>query len=88
MSKWISKFLAAENSGAGEKTALRWDDDKQLLWGWTSVQGQPVFLRIPRQMIHDRLAIYNDAVGWEIERFKHDIVERLASEPLSREAAE
>jgi hypothetical protein len=37
-----------------------------------------VLCTIPRDTIH-RIPIYNDAVGWEIERNKADILERLKS---------
>jgi len=55
---------------------LRWREETQTLEGWAQIHGRRQYVRIPRDMIH-ALQIYNDAIGWEIERFKDDIVQRL-----------
>jgi hypothetical protein len=36
----------------------------------------PVVCTVPRETIHG-ISIYNDAVSWEIERYKSDIFDRL-----------
>ena len=58
------------------ESGIRWCEETQTLTGWVEVNGRNTFVTIPRDMIHT-VSIYNDAVGWEIERFKLDIVERL-----------
>ena len=58
-------------------SALKWNPQTQTLSGWTEIKGARVFVCVPRELIHSKLPIYNDAVGWEIDRFKNDIVERL-----------
>jgi hypothetical protein len=70
-----------------EQEALRWDQRAQVLCGHALLNGRPTYVSIPRAMIHRELHVYNDAVEWEIERFKEDIVSRLAP-LLLREAAE
>ncbi len=64
--------------------SLKWDEENQELSGWSVVNGQRTFVRIPRETIHSELSIYNDAVGWEIERFKEDIAQRLCTLVASR----
>jgi len=51
------------------------------------VNGERKLVSIPREMIHARLSVYNDALEWEIERFKDDILDRLKPH-LLQEAAE
>jgi len=63
---------------SGSQGGLRWIDEDQTLQGWAHIGGREIFVNLPRETIHSELSIYNDAIGWEIERFKHDIVERLA----------
>lgn len=70
-----------------EQKTLRWDHRAQALCGHAVLNGRPTYVSIPREMIHRELHVYNDAVEWEIERFKEDIVSRLAP-LLVREAAE
>ena len=55
---------------------LQWSDESQTLSGIVEINGTATYVSIPRAMVHT-IHIYNDAVGWEIERFKQDIVERL-----------
>ena len=59
---------------------LRWNHDTQELAGWVEVNGERVFVRVPRDLIHTKLPVYSDAVEWEIDRFKDDIVRRLQSD--------
>ena len=73
-------------SRVSDQTALRWRETTQMLEGWTELGGRKIYVRITREMVHS-LSIYNDAIGWEIERFKDDIVQRLAPS-LLQEAAE
>ena len=73
-------------SGVSDQTPLRWREATQTLEGWTEFGGRKIYVRITREMVHS-LSVYNDAVGWEIERFKDDIVQRLAPS-LLQEAAE
>jgi hypothetical protein len=63
------------------ESEIEWSDELQTLSGWTTVNGNRIRVDIPRQLIHT-LPIYNDAVGWEIERFKLDILERLKPQLL------
>jgi hypothetical protein len=70
-------------SSASDKTALRWREKTQTLEGWAELGGRKIYIRIPREMVHS-LSIYNDAVSWEIERFKDDIVQRLAPSLLQK----
>ena len=55
---------------------LKWCSETQTLSGWASVNGIRTHVSVPREMIH-RLPVYNDAVEWEIERYKSDIIQRL-----------
>jgi hypothetical protein len=55
---------------------ISWDAESQTLSGWTQFNGRRVQLHLPRKLIHS-IPIYNDAVEWEIELHKDDIVDRL-----------
>jgi hypothetical protein len=55
---------------------IRWYAETQTLSGWTQYNGRRVQFHVPRALIHS-IPIYNDAVEWEIERNKDDILERL-----------
>ena len=82
------EFLAGESSRtAASFDGVRWDHGSQTLRGQYVLNGRHVYVSIPRQTIHRELYVYNDAVEWEIERFKEDIVSRLAP-LLLREVAE
>jgi hypothetical protein len=67
------------------QTALQWRPDTQTLEGWTECEGRKIHVRIPREMIHS-LLMYNDALEWEIEWHKDDIVQRLGSNILQQAA--
>ena len=58
-------------------STLKWDPDTQTITGWAEIRGERVFICVPREMIHSKLPIYNDAIERELEKFKNDIVERL-----------
>jgi hypothetical protein len=53
---------------------IEWDGTS--LSRWAVVGGNRIHIQLPREMIHS-IPIYNDAIGWEIERYKADIFERL-----------
>jgi hypothetical protein len=55
---------------------VRWSDDTQTLAGMVEIDGERRYVNISRNTVHS-IHIYNDAVGWEIERFKLDIITRL-----------
>ena len=55
---------------------VKWDSKSQTLSGWASIGENRIRVRIPRVVIHS-ISIYNDALEWEIERHKEDIIERL-----------
>jgi len=55
---------------------IKWCTKTQTLSGWTTVRGAQVHIRVPRDMIHS-IPMYNDAVEWEIEQYKSDIIQRL-----------
>lgn len=52
-------------------SGLEWDG--KALSGLAVVNGQEVALRMSRDVIH-ALPTFNDVVGWEIERFKDEIL--------------
>lgn len=54
-----------------------------MLSGWFVLESRRLHLKAPRALIH-MISIYNDAVEWEIERYKEDIFERLAPILLER----
>jgi len=60
-----------------KREEVRWNDETQTLAGIVELEGKRKYVSIPREIIHS-IHIYNDAVGWEIERFKFDIIERLS----------
>jgi hypothetical protein len=62
------------------ESEIHWDG--QTLVGWVMIDGRRTMLCATREMIH-ALSIYNDALGWEIERFKRDIFERPMPQLLS-----
>ena len=53
---------------------IHWDG--RTLVGWVMIDGRRTMLCATREMVHS-LSMYNDAIGWEIERHKSDIFERL-----------
>jgi hypothetical protein len=68
-------------SSIDHQAALKWREASQTLEGWTELDGRKIYVQISREMVHS-LPMYNDAIGWEIERFKGDIVQRLSSSLL------
>jgi hypothetical protein len=73
-------------SSVVDLSALHWREETQTLEGWTLLGGRKIYARVPREMVHS-LAMYNDSLGWEIEQFKDDIIQRLAPS-LLQDAAE
>jgi hypothetical protein len=59
---------------------IEWDGTS--LSRWAVMGGNRIHLRLPRELIHS-ITIYNDAIGWEIERYKADIFERLKPKLLA-----
>jgi hypothetical protein len=53
---------------------IEWDGQELLITIQTDTGS--VLCTVPRDTIHG-ISIYNDAVGWEIERYKADIFDRL-----------
>jgi hypothetical protein len=66
--------------GVKFESDIRWDGES--LSRWANVNGKRTELRASRDMIHG-IAQYNDAVGWEIERHKVDIFQRLQHQLLA-----
>jgi hypothetical protein len=59
---------------------IEWDGTS--LSRWAVIRGNRIHIRLLREMIHS-IPIYNDAIGWEIERYKADIFERLKPKLLA-----
>jgi hypothetical protein len=53
---------------------------------WVTIDAGRILCQASRDAIHC-LAIYNDAVTWEIERYKSDILERLKPAFVAKIAA-
>jgi hypothetical protein len=59
------------------------ENDKSVIWdgealiGWITVSGERRRVRATRDVIHTHAAGFNDAVTWEIERFRTEIFEKL-----------
>jgi hypothetical protein len=49
------------------------------------VNGDRFNFSVPRNMIHG-IPMYNDAVEWEIEHYKNDIIDRLKAHLLAQMA--
>jgi hypothetical protein len=64
---------------------IRWDAESQTLSGWILYNDRRVQFHVPREIIHS-IPAYNDAVEWEIERHKDDILERLKPIVFAKEA--
>lgn len=52
--------------------------DGEALVGWITVDGLPTKVTADREMIHRYAAGFNDAVTWEIERYRVEIFEKLS----------
>ena len=55
--------------------AVEWNGE--VLTGWIIANGVPTKLSADRQTIHCHAAGFNDAVSWEIDRFRLEIFEKL-----------
>ena len=54
---------------------VEWDG--KALIGWITINGALVRVRADREMIHRKASGFNDALGWEIERHRVEIFEKL-----------
>ena len=59
---------------------IEWDGTS--LSRWAVIGGNRIQVHLTREMIYS-IPIYNDAIGWEIERYKADIFERLKPKILA-----
>jgi len=55
---------------------VEWDGD--ALVGWIVINGVSTKIKATREMIHAHASGFNDAVTWEIERYRAQIFEKLA----------
>jgi hypothetical protein len=53
------------------------DWDGKVLSGWITIDGEPVQVSADRNTIHKHAAGWNDALTWEIDRFREEIFDRL-----------
>ena len=59
---------------------IRWNGE--ALSRWATVDGRRLVISLTRDIIHS-IPIYNDAIGWEIERYGFDIFERSKPQLLA-----
>lgn len=55
--------------------AVEWDGD--VLVGCVVLNGVSTKVRATREIIHSHAAGFNDAVTWEIDRYRAEIFEKL-----------
>jgi hypothetical protein len=60
---------------SGDCYAIEWNG--AALIGWVTIDGAPVKVSADRDMIHDKVAGFNDAVDWEIGRHRGEIFGKL-----------
>jgi hypothetical protein len=58
-----------------ENATVEWDGES--LVGWVTINGRPTKVRATRDMIHSHATGFNDAVTWEIVRYRAEIFEKL-----------
>jgi hypothetical protein len=58
-----------------DNTAVEWDGE--ALVGWVMIDGRPTKVRATRDMIHRHATGFNDAITWEIEKYRDKIFEKL-----------
>ena len=58
-----------------DTTAVEWDGE--ALVGWVTIDGRPTKVRATRDMIHNHATGFNDAITWEIEKYRAQIFEKL-----------
>jgi hypothetical protein len=56
--------------------AVEWDG--ATLVGWVTIDGKPTKVSATRDMIHSHAAGFNDAVSWEIDKYRAEIFEKVA----------
>jgi hypothetical protein len=54
---------------------IEWDG--KALTGWVIIKGVPTKVLADRDTIHRHAAGFNDALTWEIDRFRDEIFEKL-----------
>ena len=55
--------------------AVEWDGE--ALTGWVIINNRPTKVRATIDMIHDHAPGFNDAVVWEIQRYRNEIFDKL-----------
>ncbi|GMO16365.1 MULTISPECIES: hypothetical protein [Bradyrhizobium] len=63
--------------------AIEWDG--KVLSGWITIAGTPTRVAADRMTIHNHAPGFNDALTWEIDRFRVEIFEKMT--PFFRAAA-
>jgi hypothetical protein len=58
-----------------ENAIVDWDG--QALVGWVTIDGRLTKVRATRDMIHSHATGFNDAITWEIVRYRAEIFEKL-----------
>lgn len=56
--------------------AVEWAGN--VLSGWVIVDGVPTKVTADRATVHAHASGFNDALAWEIDRFRSEIFEKLA----------
>ena len=54
---------------------IEWDG--KVLSGWIAIEGKPVRVSADRNTIHKHAAGWDDALTWEINRFREEIFDKL-----------
>ena len=54
---------------------VEWDGN--ALSGWITIEGRPVKVSADRETIHQHAPGWNDALTWEIQRFREEIFDKL-----------
>ena len=58
-----------------KRGTVEWDGE--ALSGWIEINGEPMKVRVTRDMIHEHAPGFNDAVTWEIERHRYEIFDKV-----------
>jgi len=59
----------------GRFKTIEWDGN--ALTGWVTIDGEPVRVSADRETIHRHAPGWNDALTWEIQRFREEIFDKL-----------
>ena len=54
---------------------VKWDGN--ALSGWITIEGRSVKVSADRETIHQHARGWNDALSWEIQRFREEIFDKL-----------